>query len=672
MVDRRSINISREDLEALSRLGYAEARTINDERGIPSVVDVVTNRAAIGGWWGSTPQSVINSPMQFSPINAVKSWEGLPAAPAAVQAQVASHLASQAFGAPQAAPADAITGLPSTSFLNPSVQHTQHAKNTWAKDFESWGQVGQAPNAHSFGNPDNRAVPDYGITLDPSIQSMLGSMYGPGIGAQQTPGFGLAQPMDQANKVSTVSTPAIDTMSMMPGSVASLGPSPLGFNPGYSTPPSVQSLSTVNTNQAAPNASPPDMSNPMSVGQAISSQMNSMHPTLGLQAQALGFGLTPEAMASLSQPSSPATVNSVTTTKEAGLSPSQMAGMTPAGRIDQAFSAAPALNGITTGNMYGALGLQNAAQATVAARDQEASPSQQASGMTPDAVRGRIDTAHSLAPGPNQFGGYGTLTGLSPSPPSPAASVNALGPANPSSATAFGGLGLNNVGMTSPSPSTSAAMAGPTPGAPGMTPARSTVAAPQDVQPGFSQAPASLGLPGIDTTTASLTSLGFGALSPAANFGPATAFGMAAPAAPAMAAPQATVAPPAQTQQQQQQKASSQPAAPSVAAPQSLTANLDSALGVAAAMSQQAKNAMAGMNPNANTKADTTPGGQKGGNTGKSSGGGSSSGAGASKGGGSSTDSGKSSGKGGVGSVGNKGDGRGFGGKSKGDDGSAW
>lgn len=686
MVDRRSFNISPRDLEALSRLSYAEARTIKDERAYPSVVDSVMNRAAVGGWMGKDIQGVINAPRQYSPVNPFGSWTGLNAAPPSVSTTVASHLASQAFGAPQAAPPDAITGKPSTHFMNPDVAHTAPAKATWGKAVDSWGVVGQAPNAHAFGNPDNVSVPGFDVSLSEQVRGQIPGMYSP-----TNLGTSLAQPMSEAAPIST--TAIGDTFaSLAPGSVAGLGPAMFGLDPAYSTPPNIDTISTVPGAMmaeapSAPSTPPSNLNNQAAVPSAMMSNVSSVanpmaHAVGGIPSAATAFGpmsapgvsptdplgapsiagfspgqfgpsstvsamsTTPQAAEPTSTPASP---RSVTTVSMPGLNPADIGMAAPSvaapstpstdirGRIDAAFNAAPGPNAMGS---YGTL---------------QGMPGQ-ATAMAPGQIQGRIEQAHALSPAPNSFSDLNAamqqqsqvakLSEPSLATPSPAQSIG-LG-----TQPAFGAP----VGMPSYSaptmPGALSPMAGtlqPGTSVPGF--GFASVAAPESPQMASLSQPQTAISPGMMSPNLSMTSMpAMSAPAPSTPAAPAT------PAAPGMvpgpmggatvAGPQTTVAAP---QDQQQRKAQSQ-IAPSVAPARSLTAGIDSALGVAAAMSQQASNAKAGQNPNANTQGQGTStgaaksgagstGAAKGGGTGKG-------GAGKSSGGGASS-SGKGSKSGG-------------------------
>lgn len=58
-----------EDRDAIVRTVYGEARGEPPEGKI-AVIHVILNRAAIGGWWGSTPYDVCHHKWQFSCWNA--------------------------------------------------------------------------------------------------------------------------------------------------------------------------------------------------------------------------------------------------------------------------------------------------------------------------------------------------------------------------------------------------------------------------------------------------------------------------------------------------------------------------------------------------------------------------------------------------------------------------
>ena len=58
-------NVTSDDLDIAARTVWAEARG-EGEHGMRAVAHVIINRAAKGGWWGDTLETVCQKPWQFS------------------------------------------------------------------------------------------------------------------------------------------------------------------------------------------------------------------------------------------------------------------------------------------------------------------------------------------------------------------------------------------------------------------------------------------------------------------------------------------------------------------------------------------------------------------------------------------------------------------------------
>lgn len=178
--DLAQLGLSTSDIEALSRLGYAEngvivARNPNDLfRSVAQVMDVVQNRAAVvGSPYGLGVQGVINAPKQFSPINKLGSWTGLPNAPVPYDTAVSTYAGLQAYGIPN------FTDELATNYLNTAKSayknYTNKSAPKWGSQMVNETLVGTAPVSHLSGYkrgapapaPYDIALPDdYNISLN--------------------------------------------------------------------------------------------------------------------------------------------------------------------------------------------------------------------------------------------------------------------------------------------------------------------------------------------------------------------------------------------------------------------------------------------------------------------------------------------------------------------------
>lgn len=360
----RNIYIDPKDLDALSRVAYAEAATINDPRKYSSVADSIVNRTAAGGWFGGDVQSVINKPKQYTPVNPYGSWTGLNKAPANVETDMARHMSERAFGAPS-------TVGDATHYLNPSVPSTAFAKKTWAKEFGSWPSVGFGKLAHVFGAPDTPGgVPEHTISLSPQIQAEMSGVYdapdmvGGGVfGSLPSTDPSLSYGLEGApvQTQSIASNPAGSLGApVMGGSLAGFGPQTSAFdsrysNPGFDTVDTRPSDAPLSTPFGAPSAAPDPYASDMAMsaaraaGQMVGGMAQMSDPTYGLRAQAerLSTPGSPVPAGPVSAPQDPGW-KSVNTVSVAGLSPSQIGEAPQAApmsaldnpvrqRIDQAF-----------------------------------------------------------------------------------------------------------------------------------------------------------------------------------------------------------------------------------------------------------------------------------------------------------------------------------------------
>lgn len=178
-----SISISNSDIDALTRIAYAEAHSINDyyiRNGLSaaeagklaygSIVDSILNRVAAGLFNETTIQGTINHSSQYEPITkAGGNWQNLPIPSIEVRTIVENHIMARTQGEAS------IVGS-ATHYLNPTVGYTAPAWNGtgtsqgWGVSMQdktiigafSYGDNGTLANnrfTHTFGNPLADAKP---------------------------------------------------------------------------------------------------------------------------------------------------------------------------------------------------------------------------------------------------------------------------------------------------------------------------------------------------------------------------------------------------------------------------------------------------------------------------------------------------------------------------------
>ena len=143
-VGTRHILVTMTDLDALMRVAnsevghfgrYGEAQL---RGGLAAVVDTVFNRVAHDKY-PDTIQDVIDQPAQFSAINRLGSWTGLPQAPDSIARIITDHVRARADGRESE-----IQGA--TNFLNPYISSQSAMKR--------WGQhVKNQPGSHLWKRP---------------------------------------------------------------------------------------------------------------------------------------------------------------------------------------------------------------------------------------------------------------------------------------------------------------------------------------------------------------------------------------------------------------------------------------------------------------------------------------------------------------------------------------
>ncbi|WP_136658039.1 DUF2272 domain-containing protein [Nitratireductor sp. XY-223] len=120
--------ITPSDFDALCRVAQSEVGHFGKhgqsqlEGGLAAVVDTVINRVAHKGFPDAV-QEVVDQPFQFSAINSLGSWTGLPAARQDVTKIIADHVQHRISGGPCS-----VKGA--THFLNPHLS-SQNALATW-------------------------------------------------------------------------------------------------------------------------------------------------------------------------------------------------------------------------------------------------------------------------------------------------------------------------------------------------------------------------------------------------------------------------------------------------------------------------------------------------------------------------------------------------------------
>lgn len=166
--------ITERDIEALSRLAYAEAANIARVTGNPmaaygSIADTVMNRVATGlpylagdDFGDITISGAINKRAQYTAVPRNKTWEALPKAPPEVKEFIRQHLADLQNGGQSYAEKH-------THYLNPHNPVTKNAKRTWAKEHSKWPSIGVGKIIHYFGSPDRVSVADYVPMYEPAM-----------------------------------------------------------------------------------------------------------------------------------------------------------------------------------------------------------------------------------------------------------------------------------------------------------------------------------------------------------------------------------------------------------------------------------------------------------------------------------------------------------------------
>lgn len=174
MSNQRTVRVTDEDLDALSRIIAAEAGS-QGPAGRLGVLTTILNRAAVGRDRGFEPtiQGVINQKNQFEPINGKGSWKALPPARAERIAETRGFLEALARGEIS----DPTNGA--TFFQNPKITNERGT---------NYATSGAGPTAtirdHAFYdrhklNPPVQ-VPQYGVALNitgnyegPSMASVI-------------------------------------------------------------------------------------------------------------------------------------------------------------------------------------------------------------------------------------------------------------------------------------------------------------------------------------------------------------------------------------------------------------------------------------------------------------------------------------------------------------------
>jgi hypothetical protein len=187
MASAPRIYLTPREFDAITRMAYAEAKTMRDPRRYTSVVDAIINREAHrnNNFFGTETEEILDKhgvdkrtgkvSYQFTPVGKLsatddkgrplrKTWERLDPAPYHVQMEILSHLAQQSAGALE----QSVPGRP-THYLNKDVPETAYAKGTWADASGNWELVGERPVAHWFTAREGMP-PDAEISLDPELK----------------------------------------------------------------------------------------------------------------------------------------------------------------------------------------------------------------------------------------------------------------------------------------------------------------------------------------------------------------------------------------------------------------------------------------------------------------------------------------------------------------------
>lgn len=172
------ITYSAADLEAISRLGQKEVSPIvglnpNDMFGsIAQMMDVINNRVAtpnsLSSYGGTGIQGVINAPNQFSPINGLGSWTGLPNAPAPYDTAVSTYAGLQAYGAPNfVSPVDNFYHNPNEEAYPNDVKpgYIQAREDAFANPTTIGTGIQQHVSGFTAGKYNTPPAAPYGISL---------------------------------------------------------------------------------------------------------------------------------------------------------------------------------------------------------------------------------------------------------------------------------------------------------------------------------------------------------------------------------------------------------------------------------------------------------------------------------------------------------------------------
>lgn len=148
-----TIRITETEMQALAKVAAGEVGHFGKygkdvlKGGVGAVVDTILNRVAHPGF-PSSVGAVVDQTNQFSPVNAVGTWEALPDASAAVTSIVGAHVRDRCRGK-----ASIVAGA--THFLNPFLSS--------ASALNSWGNHVVANAVARFGSEENRDIHFHGL-----------------------------------------------------------------------------------------------------------------------------------------------------------------------------------------------------------------------------------------------------------------------------------------------------------------------------------------------------------------------------------------------------------------------------------------------------------------------------------------------------------------------------
>lgn len=162
----KTLKLTSEDKEAITRVSYAEAITQGDA-GLAGVVYTILNRL-ISGEFGKTITQIVNAKHQFEPVHRVGGWQNLPIATKEQKAKINTiinlalegHLPDITKGA--------------LFFQNPNIVMKRETKGTVSKGLTHFG--GSTPSIvikdHAFYHTINqKRQPVSEIKIDTSKQS---------------------------------------------------------------------------------------------------------------------------------------------------------------------------------------------------------------------------------------------------------------------------------------------------------------------------------------------------------------------------------------------------------------------------------------------------------------------------------------------------------------------